>query len=463
MSIRDAAKPKPAHALIVRVMHWIGALAILCMILSGWQIYNASPILPFVFPEWMTLGGWLGGGIAWHLSAMWLLVADGLAYLIYGIASGHFRRDFLPIGPRAVGHDLAQALRLRLEHRLGHYNAVQRLLYVGVIVVVILTVLTGVSIWKPVQLGWLTELFGGYDIARLIHFALMSLIVGFLLVHLSLVAVFPRTLVSMLSRVAPRRQRGQPPMNDRQRPAVRPDEIRADLKKIDRRLFLRGGLSLGALSLLTGCDLSTNDSVDNALRAMLRFDDRVQAALFNPSRLAKTYPASAITHPFRFNAYYPEWQVRTVEASQWRLEVTGLVDNKRAWSLAELRALPQEEQITRHVCVEGWSQIGQWSGVPLHFFLRRVGADLRAKYVAFRCFDDYWTSIDMPSALHPQTILTLDFEQKPLEPPWGAPLRLRIPTKLGFKNPKYIASMTVTNDYPGGYWEDQGYNWFSGL
>ena len=131
-----------------------------------------------------------------------------------------------------------------------------------------------------------------------------------------------------------------------------------------------------------------------------------------------------------------------------------MVDDRRVWSLAELRALPQEEQITRHVC-EGWSQVGQWSGVPLHFFLRRVGADLRAKYVAFRCFDDYWTSIDMPSALHPQTILTLDFEQKPLEPPWGAPLRLRIPTKLGFKNPKYITSIAVTNDYPGGYWEER--------
>jgi DMSO/TMAO reductase YedYZ molybdopterin-dependent catalytic subunit len=252
-------------------------------------------------------------------------------------------------------------------------------------------------------------------------------------------------------------------MNNKQGPAVRPDEIKADLKKLDRRLFLRSGLSLGALSLLTGCDLSTDDGVDSALRAMLRFNDRVQAALFNPNRLAKTYPVSAITRPFRFNAFYPEWQVRTVEASQWHLEVTGLVDDKRAWSLTELRALPQEEQITRHICVEGWSQIGQWSGVPLRIFLRRVGADLRAKYVAFRCFDGYWSSIDMPSALHPQTILTLAFEQKPLEAPWGAPLRLRIPTKLGFKNPKYIASLAVTNDYPGGYWEDKGYDWFSGL
>jgi thiosulfate reductase cytochrome b subunit len=195
---RMQAKSRPAHPFIVRVMHWIAALAIICMILSGWQIYNASPILPFMFPRWMTLGGWLAGGIAWHLSAMWLLVADGLAYLAYGIASGHFRRDFLPIGPRAVAHDLIQALRLRLNHRLGDYNAVQRLLYAGVIIVVILTVLTGVSIWKPVQLGWLTDLFGGYDIARCIHFALMTLIVGFLLVHLSLVALFPRTFISML-------------------------------------------------------------------------------------------------------------------------------------------------------------------------------------------------------------------------------------------------------------------------
>jgi DMSO/TMAO reductase YedYZ molybdopterin-dependent catalytic subunit len=252
-------------------------------------------------------------------------------------------------------------------------------------------------------------------------------------------------------------------MIDKRRPAVRFDEIRSDLGKFDRRLFLRGGLSLGALSLLTGCDLSSDDSVDDALRFMSRFNDRVQAALFDSNRLAPTYPASAITRPFRFNAYYPEWQVRMVDASQWRLEVSGLVDDRRAWSLAELRALPREEQITRHICVEGWSQIGRWSGVPLRVFLRRIGADARAKYVSFRCFDDYWSSIDMASALHPQTILTLDFEQKPLDPLWGAPLRLRIPTKLGFKNPKYIAALEVTNDYPGGYWEDQGYNWFSGV
>ena len=151
-----------------------------------------------------------------------------------------------------------------------------------------------------------------------------------------------------------------------------------------------------------------------------------------------------------------------MDAATWKLEVDGRVDDDSPWDLARLRKLPQEGQITRHICVEGWSQIGQWSGVPLHVFLRAIGADLRARYVGFQCFDDYSSSIDMASALHPQTILALDFEQAPLSPPWGAPLRLRIPTKLGFKNPKYLSAITVTNDNPGGYWEDQGYNWFSG-
>jgi thiosulfate reductase cytochrome b subunit len=180
-------------------MHWIGATAVICMILSGWAIYDASPSLPFSIPPWMTLGGWLAAGIAWHLSAMWVLFADGVAYLGYGVLSGHFRRDLRPVGPKAVLRDLAAALRFRLGHRLGHYNAVQRLLYTGVIVVISLSILTGLAIWKPVQLGWLTALFGGYPLARHIHLAMMGLIVGFLVIHLILVALFPRTLVSMLA------------------------------------------------------------------------------------------------------------------------------------------------------------------------------------------------------------------------------------------------------------------------
>ena len=248
---------------------------------------------------------------------------------------------------------------------------------------------------------------------------------------------------------------------NRKRPAVTADDIAPELAQLCRRGFLKHALSLGSLAMLTGCDLSTHSGVDAGLWAMLRFNDRVQAALFSPSHLAKTYPASAITRPFRFNAYYREWEVLPVPA-QWRLDVSGRVSDKTPWTLAQLLALPQENQITRHICVEGWSQIGQWSGVPLHVFLRRIGADLRARYVAFKCFDGYSTSLDMASALHPQTILAVDFERAPLTPEWGAPLRLRIPTKLGFKSAKNLEAIEVTNTYPGGYWEDQGYDWFSG-
>jgi len=130
--------------------------------------------------------------------------------------------------------------------------------------------------------------------------------------------------------------------------------------------------------------------------------------------------------------------------------------------LDRLRALPQQSQITRHICIEGWSAIGQWSGVPLRAFLERIGADLRGRYVSFKCADKYYASIDMATALHPQTILALDFAGGPLPTQYGFPLKLRVPTKLGFKNPKHIVSLSVTNTYPGGYWEDQGYNWFSG-
>lgn len=192
-------RERPAHPLPIRIMHWIGAASVICMMLSGWAIYNASPSLPFTFPVWMTLGGWLAGGIAWHISVMWVLFADGIAYLIYGFASGHFRHDFYPITPRAVIRTAIAALTGHLGHSLGRYNAVQRLLYAGVIVLICLQVVTGFAIWKPVQLGWITNLFGGFPVARGIHLAAMIGIVLFLIVHLTLVAIFPRTLVAMLS------------------------------------------------------------------------------------------------------------------------------------------------------------------------------------------------------------------------------------------------------------------------
>lgn len=240
------------------------------------------------------------------------------------------------------------------------------------------------------------------------------------------------------------------------------DTLQPRLERIGRRSVLRGGLSLGALTMLSGCNLADGDAVDRVLLAMSRFNDRVQGLLFSKTRLAPTYAASRITRPFPFNAFYPVDNAPDVDGDSWKLEVSGLVSDKTPWTVDRLRALPQQEQITRLICVEGWSAIGQWSGVPFRTFLEHVGADTTARYVGFKCADRYYSSIDMETALHPQTIMALDFAGKELPTEFGYPMRLRIPTKLGFKNPKFIAALYVTNSYPGGYWEDQGYNWFSG-
>jgi DMSO/TMAO reductase YedYZ molybdopterin-dependent catalytic subunit len=241
--------------------------------------------------------------------------------------------------------------------------------------------------------------------------------------------------------------------------------VREALSRMDastRRVFLQRGLSLGGIALLSGCALDDNESVGRALTSISRFNDRVQAALFDPQALAPTYPASMITRPFPFNAFYGIDEVRHVDGDSFRLEVGGKVGSKAAWTLPALAALPQTEQITRHICVEGWSAVGRWGGVRFSDFLERIGADRTARYIGFRCADDYFTSIDMPTALHPQTLLTLTYDGRTLPPEYGFPLKLRMPTKLGYKNPKHIQALFVTNEYPGGYWEDQGYNWFGG-
>ena len=234
------------------------------------------------------------------------------------------------------------------------------------------------------------------------------------------------------------------------------------MPQASRRLFLQHGLSLGGLSLLTGCTLTNEDSAELALKRVSSFNDKVQAWLFNPNKLAPTYPDSMITRPFPFNAFYDIEDVPKINGDSFQLEVGGLVANKRPWTLAQLHALPQVSQVTRHICVEGWSAIGKWGGVPFATFLKHIGADLSAKYVGFKCADDYYTSIDMPTALQAQTQLSLTYDGQILPPKYGYPMKLRIPTKLGYKNPKHIQAIYVTNVNPGGYWEDQGYNWFGG-
>lgn len=188
------------HPVWVRVTHWINAIAMIMMIMSGWQIYNASPLFSFVFPREITLGGWLAGALLWHFAAMWLLVVNGIVYVTLGILTGRFRRKFFPLSPRAVLADMKAALTFKLSHDdLSVYNAVQKLLYLGVIAAGFVVVLSGLAIWKPVQLQTLTVIFGGYEAARYVHFFAMAAIVGFLLVHVLLALLVPKSLRSMIT------------------------------------------------------------------------------------------------------------------------------------------------------------------------------------------------------------------------------------------------------------------------
>jgi len=257
-------------------------------------------------------------------------------------------------------------------------------------------------------------------------------------------------------------------MNSLFRPTIGPnaailDDHKPLIRSLERRGLIRGGISLGALTLLTGCDIGDTTAVGKALRAISSLNDRVQEAIFDPDHLAPEYPPSMVLKPPRFNAYYDLEYLKPVDGDTWRLELAGAIADKKPWTRQMIAALPQKETIIRHICVEGWDYIGSWTGVPLRTFLERVGADTKARYVAFNTADDYPSSIDMATALHPQTILATQYANETLADPFGYPLRLRTSTKLGYKNPKWITSIEVTNTYPGGYWEKLGFNWHGGI
>ena len=198
---RTTAAVRPIHPLWMRVSHWLNAFAVLVLVASGWRVYNAAPFFDFTFPAQLTLGGWLGGALQWHFAAMWLLVANGVVYLGMNLLTGRIFKRFFPLSPRAVLHDALAALRGRLSHAdPRQYNAVQRLAYLFVMVDLVVIVLSGLVLWKSVQFHHLRELLGGYDLARRIHFFGMALLVAFIVVHLVMVALVPRSLLAMLSR-----------------------------------------------------------------------------------------------------------------------------------------------------------------------------------------------------------------------------------------------------------------------
>ncbi|WFU92198.1 cytochrome b/b6 domain-containing protein (plasmid) [Rhizobium sp. CC1099] len=186
-----------SHPILVRATHWLNVIAMVLLAMSGMGIYNAHPILPFAFPEIVTLGGWLGAHTAWHFAAMWLLIGNGLVYILYGIASGSLRRRLLPIRPQDIAREIKLALKFRLQHDTGSYNATQKFLYVTALLLGALMVASGLAIWKPVQFWWLTKAFGGFDIARVVHFVGMASIMAFVALHLVMVLLVPSTLLSM--------------------------------------------------------------------------------------------------------------------------------------------------------------------------------------------------------------------------------------------------------------------------
>jgi DMSO/TMAO reductase YedYZ molybdopterin-dependent catalytic subunit len=240
-------------------------------------------------------------------------------------------------------------------------------------------------------------------------------------------------------------------------------ENRALLNDINRRNVLRGAISLGALTLLTGCDVTEEEPVQKVLRAVSSWNDRVQATLFRPHHLAPTFSPAQVVKPPRFNAHYGIEDVMPVDGATWKLELAGRIEDKRPWTAQQIYELPEQEIIIRHVCVEGWDYIGQWSGPNLKSFLQRVGADLTAKYIYFHCADDFTESIDMATALHPQTILATRYANATITDPFGYPLRLRTSTKLGYKNAKWITAIEVTNTFTETFWSQQGENWFAGI
>jgi thiosulfate reductase cytochrome b subunit len=193
------------HGVVVRVTHWVNALAMVCMIGSGWRIYYAAPFFPFTFPPILTLGNWLGGALAIHFAAMWVLAANFTVYLAWSFASGHLRRAFLPVSVAALRSDIGRALTFRLRHAPGHYNVVQKVLYLLVIFGIMGAIVSGVVLWKPVQFQELAMLMGGYEGVRRVHFAAMSGIVLFVVIHVSMVAIVPSTLLPMLIGRATRR------------------------------------------------------------------------------------------------------------------------------------------------------------------------------------------------------------------------------------------------------------------
>ena len=240
-------------------------------------------------------------------------------------------------------------------------------------------------------------------------------------------------------------------------------ELMKNKEEYFSRVSRRSLLKISPALFLAGCNWTPEGRTGSFLHSVQKFNDWVQAKVFDATKPVPEYTDAQVTAEgdFRVNGKddgYPD-----VDVKNWTLAVDGLVQKPGSYTAQQIKAFPKRVMNTRHVCVEGWSMIPKWGGTVLNDFLKEIGADPNAKYLVVHTADDYYTSYDMPSARHPQTLLCYEAYGKPLTAPHGAPMRIVMPTKLGYKSAKWVTKMTVTNEKPGGYWEDQGYDWFAGI
>jgi thiosulfate reductase cytochrome b subunit len=445
----------PKHPLAIRWFHWISVPLFFAMIWSGLLIYWANAVyrislggftlLP-LFPDWFFNGLGipyrLAEGMSLHFFFMWFFAINGLLYVLYTMLSGEWRylvpnrRSFVE-AIQVVLHDLGVS---PVEPPSRKFNGAQQIAYTTIVLMGAGSLLTGLAIYKPVQVGWLTTVLGGYEWARWEHFWLTIGYLVFVVIH-----------VVQVTRAGWHNFRGMVTGYEYSEPGYGQA----------RRSFL--ALGFGAVATVVGWKwLTTRPEVDGVpypLRRTLEFNGTLAERYFAGTRLSPTYPRQLAREP-RVNG--GEGLANPIDVSAWRLQVVGGGDPLEV-TLDEIKRLPRVEMTVDLKCIEGWSVIVNWAGCRLSDFAaayRRAGV----RYVGLATPDEgYYVSLDMDSALHPQTLLCYEMNGSPLTIEHGAPLRLFTPVKYGIKSIKRIGRISFSDDRPPDFWAERGYDWYAGL
>lgn len=482
----------PKHPRAIRWLHWLNVPLLAVMIWSGLLIYWANRVYSIdigditlikFFPEWFFqffhLEQRLAEGLAWHFTFMWLFAINGLAYVLYTAFSGEWRyllpdRHSFREAWQVLLHDLHLS---KIEPPKRKFNGAQQIAYTGVILMGAGSLATGLAIYKPVQIAWLTWLLGGYEAARLEHFALTIGYVLFFVVHI--VQVIRAGWNNFRAMITGYEVEEVPEIAV---PAAGQENARSDvdceLAGITRRSALTGGMAtafgLGGLYWLVR--IAPQKFIPLPLRRMLEFNERVSHVFFKPTRLAPLFPRSDATMP-RVNGNYG--RMAPTDVAGWKLLVKSQAAGFKPLelSLDDVKALPRIEMVTELKCIEGWSNVVHWAGARLVDFARQYqlatrdgqpfdekqDAGNRLSFVDLKTPDGkYFVGLDMASALHPQTLLCYEMDGKPLTIEHGAPLRLVIPVKYGIKHLKWIGTIEFTDQQPRDFWGEYGYDWYSG-